>query len=120
VPIEDEKISLREYVISKIDSLKELMEQRFAAMEEAKELQAEEYKRRLDALNNEYKRHDEVLDASVTKELYSSEMGNIEQRVRDLEHKESMREGAATNTAVYIGYAMALIGWIIAIIGILR
>lgn len=60
------EVSLREYVMAAILNLERRMEERLEALDKALVLQAEEYARRLHALNGEYQRDRERQSAYVT------------------------------------------------------
>ena len=68
----------------KIDALKELIENRFIALDEARELQAREYERRLEILNHEAEQLKEMQNTYVKQETYCIERKIIQENVRSL------------------------------------
>jgi hypothetical protein len=104
-----------------IDTLKELLEARLDDMDEALKLQAVEYERRLEVLNNENHRIQEVLAKSVTSEKYDvqRQSDTVARNValETMSGRVSFLERFQSRAGAYIAGAMLLSSSIGAIVG---
>jgi len=74
-------------------TLREYLEQRLDALDEARRLQAEELERRLELANNAIKRADEERGRVVSREVFDQRVKEEDQRISDLNTWRNRIEG---------------------------
>jgi hypothetical protein len=77
-------------------------EQRFQAQERAVELAVEEIERRLEGLNNEYRRADDVAKLTVRRDVYDRDLHETNDRFGRLEAFQSKLLGGLVLAAVLV------------------
>jgi hypothetical protein len=102
----------------KLESLKELIETRLESMEEAKELQAVEYARRLELLNNEAERLRCMQSTYLPREVFDVKTTEISSKLDELRLFRASLEGKASQTSVFVAWGFAILGIIIGILGL--
>lgn len=88
-----------------------VLEERLKGEKTAKELQAEEYKRRLNELNQAHERAEKVLSTYITRELFDQTMKEFIdwRRVIDAQHTSSTARTASHTSIIAILFALASI-----------
>jgi len=85
--------SLKELLINKICALEKLTNEQFEALETARDLQAQEYARRLDLLNHEADRLRSMQATYLPREVYESQHDELADKVDNL---QSFKDGLTT------------------------
>ena len=123
---EDEIRQLEKYLTLKIEALEKVINTRLDAQSEALRIQAAEYERRLENLNNENARINKAAAASVLRELYDSQSATVDRRINNLElgqvtieTKASQKDLNKTNTTTAISVIIAVIGAIMGLVGVI-
>ena len=123
---EDEIRQLEKYLTLKIEALEKVINARLDAQSEALRIQAAEYERRLENLNNENARINKAAAASVLRELYDSQSATVDRRINNLElgqvtieTKASQKDLNKTNTTTAISVIIAVIGAIMGLVGVI-
>lgn len=106
--------SLQVRLESELASLRESMNLRFAAIEQARQLQAVEYQRRLELLNGEAKRLLDMQATYVPRELWDVKREELMTSVRQLEAYRNNQVGRQTMLSMFVAAATSIIVTVIA------
>ena len=108
-------VTLREYLEHRLDSSKEYYEVRFLAMEKAVSTAQSSLDKRLDAMN-EFRSTLKDQNASF---ITRTEYTQMAKEVQDLRESRAILEGKASQNSVLVAYAMAGLGLLIGVIGLI-
>ena len=92
------KVSLKDFLIQRIDLLEKLEDERFEKTNTALELQAKEYERRLNSLNGEAERLRYMQSTYMPREVYESKHNELTTKI----------EGVQKITFIGIGLVLAV------------
>jgi len=99
-------------------SLKEFFLFKLEAQNKALELQAREYERRLENLNNEARQLKEMQRTYLPRETWEAAFSNIAKDIRELRESRAELQGKASMQSVVGAYVIAGLGILVGIIGI--
>jgi pyruvate/2-oxoacid:ferredoxin oxidoreductase alpha subunit len=116
--------ALKELMQHQINALKDLLEEKFDALDSARDLQANEYARRLGDLNNEAGRlremQREMAERYMPREVYENQHKTVEEELDSFKLYRANVEGKASQATVFIAWGLAVIGLIIAVVSLLK
>jgi hypothetical protein len=98
----------KELMAERCRGCNKLNEEKFAALEKALLLQAGEYERRLGLLNGEADRLRRMQETYVSRELYESHHGILEEKVSKLESFRDNLSGRLTVTSVIVAAIVSI------------
>jgi len=105
-------VTLKEYLIEKIESLKEITNLNFDKTQQALQLEAAELARRLEILNGEATRLRDIQATYLPRELFESRIGEMDKKIAELELAKSEAQGRGqvittlTSTGISIGIGL--------------
>lgn len=101
-------------------SLKEHFESRIESVEKATMLAANTLERRLEGMNEFRDTLRDQASRFVTRDEMNVQLERDREAISDLQTFKDRLEGKASASAVYVAYAMSLIGIIIGVVGLLN
>jgi uncharacterized membrane protein len=124
------QISLREFLIAKIEELKLYFDVRFNASEKAKELAYATLEKRLEAMNefrdtlkdqagNFITRKEVEVNLDLINKEVEAHVDRIDAAIKNLELSKAMLEGKASQSSMNLTMVIALSGLVIGLVGII-
>jgi hypothetical protein len=118
--MENDAITLREYIDDKLAALKCYYEARFSAIDKAYELSSKILDGRLENMNRFREENKENTNNFVTRREHELMMNNYDSRLRELEISKAKNEGKASQSSVMWAYGLSVVSMIIGIIAIIE
>jgi hypothetical protein len=112
---DSEMVTLKEYFEKKICELERLQNVKFDEAKNALKIQAVEYERRLENLNNEASRLTKMQVTYLPRETYQTQYENLCIRTDNMEKFRVGLESKATTGQMLVGWALGASGIVIAI-----
>jgi hypothetical protein len=118
--IDNNSVSLRDYLESKIDGVKELFSSKFESLEKATRLVADDVEKRFDSHNEFRGQLKDQASTFITRTEYQSTKDKTESEINELKSSRDILIGKASQKSVTISYIIGSIGIIIALISLIN
>jgi len=111
-----EPVSLKEFFLTKLDSLTKVVEERFRVTDKALVLEATELARRLDILNGEAQRLRDIQATYLPREVYDVSQKEVSKKISEFEAFIATYQGKGsvtailTSTSISIGIGLLFLG----------
>jgi len=116
--IKESIANLKELLCTKIEALERLTEERFQDAEQALKIQAAEYERRLEALNNEAARINQAAARSVSRELFDATIKSLDDKVHHSAQYGAQTKGMYSGSTITITIMISIGALLLALAGI--
>jgi hypothetical protein len=114
-----ETISMCEYFATQIDSLKEYIDLRFNSIETSTKLAQDNINTRLESMNEFRMSLKDQSSTFITRVEHEAMMAKYDADIRVLREIAATNSGKASMNSVYMGYAIALVGILMGVAGLI-